>query len=169
MHDPDTNRELTVYKDEHFALLLDDGICYFMIGSIRYTLSCHPYEPCLFITGEDRKIAVHNSFNPAVAAEMFAEGGTVVSVTGKTYWPLDFCRMLEFAVTVIGCDTDISYVEGAAAVKRMIEIGATEPEKAVHLKELGLGVISNCFSHSKKLRHRVMYTADGRVYVRIKG
>lgn len=89
-------------------------------------------------------------------------------VTGKIYGPQDFCRMLEFAVTVLGFDTDISYVEGAAAVRRMIEIGATGPEKAVHLRELGLRVISDCFSHSKKLSHRVMYTGDGRVYVRIK-
>ncbi len=168
MQDYDTDKKIIVYEDDHLTLVYDDGCPYLIIRGAKYDLTSSPYEPCLYIGNGDRLIAVHNSFDPVFAVSKFARGETVDAVTGKKYGAEDFCRMLEFVVTALGFDTDISYAEGAVAVRKMIEIGATSPENAVLLNELGVRVISDRFSHSKKLRHRVMYTDDGRAYVRIR-
>ena len=65
-------------------------------------------------------------------------------------------------------DTDIGYLEGAMAVARMKELDITSPEKAVEVQSLGLRKISERFSHSRKLDERVMYTAQGKVYLKIR-
>ena len=54
------------------------------------------------------------------------------------------------------------------AIEKMKELGATSPERAVGMDELGVKTISDIFSHSKKLAERVMRTENGKVYVQIK-
>ncbi|MBS7263215.1 MAG: hypothetical protein KIG36_06380 [Eubacteriales bacterium] len=64
----------------------------------RLTLTCHPYEPCLYITEEDGcKTAVHNAFDPFDVLGAFSRGETISSITGREYGALDFCRMVEYA------------------------------------------------------------------------
>ena len=64
----------------------------------KYLLTCHPYEPCLYITDENgQKTAVHNAFEPTVVWEFFQKGQTVTSISGVEYDAKDFCEMVEYA------------------------------------------------------------------------
>ncbi len=75
----------------------NDNICVVADGK-RYLLTCHPYEPCLYITDEDGiKTVVHNAFDPAVVLECFNAGRTVTSISGFEYDAEDFCEMVECA------------------------------------------------------------------------
>ena len=62
------------------------------------SLTCHPYEPCLYITEENGcKTAVHNAFDPFDVLDAFSRGETITSITGREYDALDFCRIVEYA------------------------------------------------------------------------
>lgn len=87
-----------VYRDDHYILELKDNLPFIIINGKEYGLSCHPYEPCLYITDKDGSLtAVHNSFDPSSTLKSFSEGSTVRSITGKEYTALDFCKMVEYA------------------------------------------------------------------------
>ncbi len=163
------DRDVEIYNDGRYSLGQKGGAPYLKVGEKVYLIGCHPYEPCTVLKSEDgAELAfIHNAFEPFSVLKSFAEGKTVSSISGKDYSPLDFCKTLEYAAEYL-FDTDISYVEGALAVEKLKELGATSPEKAVLLKDIGVRMISDRFSHSKKLSERVMYTNDGKAYVRIK-
>ncbi len=160
--------EGAVFKDADYELGAEGGEVYLTARGRRYGLSCQPQEPCTYISCDGKPYAViHNGFDPAIAVRAFASGRTVSSASGKEYGAEEFCGTIAFAAE--NCpDADVSYVEGALAVRRLIAMGATCPEKAVDAAALGLRRISDRFSRSKKLKERVMYTGDGKVYVRIK-
>ena len=87
-----------VYRDNDYTLFLEDGTPYLSAGGRRFLLSCHPYEPCLHITDENGAMTlVHNSFDPYGLLEVFREGRTVTSITGRRYSARDFCRLVEYA------------------------------------------------------------------------
>lgn len=162
-----TDKDIIVYQDERYTLGQKDTSPYFTVDGETYMLSCHPYEPCTYIRDGERLVAViHNAFDPLDVMEAFAKGKTVTSISGKVYDAKAFCVMIEYAARYL-YDTDISYVEGALAVKKLKELGAISPETAVPVTSLGVRSISDRFSHSKKLKERVMYTEEGKVYVRI--
>lgn len=97
----------TVYKDERFVLGIEGGAVRLKAGDNKYVLSCHPFEPCLYITTENGvKTYVRNAFDPDVVANIFDKGGTVTSITGRVYGPRDFCVMVEYAATLGGADID---------------------------------------------------------------
>ena len=159
---------MIVYMDDKYALIQERGKVCFIIEGRLYRLSCHPYEPCTYINiGNGIFICIHNAFDPLSVVETFARGKTVTSLSGKVYDGKEFCEMLDFMVDHF-TDTDISYLEGAIAVNKMKEIGAISPESAVEVEKLGVRKISDNFSHSRKLDERVMYTPDGKAYLRIK-
>ncbi len=94
----DVHKDLVVYRDEQYILGQKDAQAYLIADGKKYSLSCHPYEPCLYITDERGfQTAVHNAFDPYVVLDCFHEGKTVSSITGFTYKPKDFCRMVESA------------------------------------------------------------------------
>ena len=160
--------DVVVYQDDHYVLGQKDGKPFFVTNGKIYLLSCHPYEPCIYIKNDGVLVTViHNAFDPSDVLKKFAKGNTVNSISGKEYEAKEFCEMLDFAATK-HFDTDISYVEGAMAVEKMKAMGATDPETAVDIKDLGVRLISNRFSHSRKLTERVMYRPDGKVYLQIK-
>ena len=162
-----TDKDIIVYQDERYTLGQKDTSPYFTADGKTYLLSCHPYEPCMYIRDRERLVAViHNAFNPLDLMEAFAKGKTVTSISGKVYDVKAFCVTIEYAASYL-YDTDISYVEGALAVKKLKESGATSPETAIDVTSLGVRSISDRFSHSKKRKERVMYTEEGKVYVRI--
>ena len=86
------------YRDARFTLGERDGAAYLVADGRTYTLSCHPYEPCLYITDESGAVtAVHNSFDPSAVLAVFRRGETVTSITGRRYEARDFCEMVEYA------------------------------------------------------------------------
>ena len=159
---------MIVYRDERYALVQEKERAYFVLEGRCYRLSCHPYEPLTYIdAGDGTMFIIHNAFDPFSVLETFAAGKNVTSITGKIYDRKRFCEMLDFMIGNFR-DTDIGYLEGAMAVARMKELDITSPEKAVEVQSLGLRKISERFSHSRKLDERVMYTAQGKVYLKIR-
>ncbi len=88
-----------VYRDERFVLGAENGNPYLLAKGRRFTLSCHPYEPCLYIRDESGSLTVvHNAFDPVWVLDAFRNSRTVTSITGLVYTARDFCRMVENAV-----------------------------------------------------------------------
>ena len=90
--------DFTVYRDEHYALGRRDGLPFVIANGKRFSLSCHPFDPCLYIEDESGlKASVRSAFDPSDALKLFANGKTVTSITGFRYDARDFCRMIEYA------------------------------------------------------------------------
>jgi hypothetical protein len=91
-------KDSIVFRDERYVLGQKNGLPFIIANGEEYTLTCHPYEPCLYITSADGKLtAVHNAFDPSSVLQTFSEGARITSVTGTDYNALDFCRMVEYA------------------------------------------------------------------------
>ena len=96
-----------VFQSGRYTLGQRDGRAYLTAGGRSFFLSCHPYEPCLYITDEDGGMtAVHNAFDPDTVLECFRGGGTVTSITGREYGAEDFCRMVEYAAGMYDVQID---------------------------------------------------------------
>ena len=115
-----------VYRDGSYVLGMENGIPYALIGGETYTLTCHPYEPCLYITGGDGRVtAVHNSFDPVSVLDSFRDGLTVTSITGREYDAKDFCEMVEYAAGAVDIQIDDAERFFGGRAKRK----ASKPEK----------------------------------------
>ena len=91
-------KDKCVHTDERYTLGRQDDCYYLIADGERYVLTCHPYEPCLYITDQSGSMtAVHNAFDPSSVLAAFARGETVTSITGREYDAPDFCRMVEYA------------------------------------------------------------------------
>ena len=94
----DIHKAVVVYRDGRYTLGQQNGFPYLIANGERLTLTCHPYEPCLYITdGDGCKTAVHNAFDPFDVLDAFSRGETITSITGREYDAPDFCRMVEYA------------------------------------------------------------------------
>ena len=94
----DIHKAVVVYRDGRYTLGQQNGFPYLIANGERLTLTCHPYEPCLYITEENGcKTAVHNAFDPFDVLDAFSRGETITSITGREYDALDFCRIVEYA------------------------------------------------------------------------
>ena len=114
---------MIVYKDERYTLGLKDKDPYLKVDGKIYQLSCHPYEPCTYIKEGERLVSViHNAFDPTYIIEAFSKGEAVTSISGKLYDAKSFCTLIAFAADSL-YNTDISYAEGALAVKAPKESG----------------------------------------------
>ncbi len=90
--------DFVVYRDERFTLGQVAGQPYLIADGVRLTLSCHPYEPCLYITDANGCLtAVRNAFDPAVVLAQLGRGEPVRSITGREYDAVSFCLMVAFA------------------------------------------------------------------------
>ncbi len=161
--------EKTLYREEGLALTEEDGELFLRAGTESYRLSCSPYEPCTYLSrGGTLFAAIHNAFTVGEIRTLAEKGGTARTITGNDYDIGRVCRLLAFAAQ--NCpDCDISYAEGAMALEGLKALGALCPETAVSPAAVGVRQISDAFSHSKKRKERVMYTEEGKAYVRIKG
>ena len=84
--------------EKRFVLEEQNGVPCVRAGGKTFRLSCHPFEPCLYITDESGVMTiVCNAFDPRTAMEAFQEGRSLFSITGKEYTEADFCRMVVFA------------------------------------------------------------------------
>ena len=94
----DRHVPVEVYHSGGYILGQKNQQPYVVANGRRLELSCHPYEPCLFITDQaGRKTAVHNAFEPFGVLEAFQNGQLITSVTGCEYDAEAFCRMVEYA------------------------------------------------------------------------
>lgn len=89
-------------------------------------LTCHPYEPCLYITDKKGGLTtVHNSFDPSVLLEEFSKAKIVTSITGREYDVKDFCRMVEYAAGMY----DISISDAEKVFQGNLKKKMSEPIK----------------------------------------
>ena len=103
----DLPTDIFVYRDERYTVGQKDGVPFLTAGERKFTLSCHPYEPCLYIKDESGSMtAVHNSFDPSATLELFYNGRIVTSITGREYTVHDFCRMVEYAAGLVDVSID---------------------------------------------------------------
>ena len=101
------NDSFEIYRDGGYVLGMEYGLPYVRIGGETYKLTCHPYEPCLYITdGGGRVTAVHNSFDPVSVLDSFRDGLTVTSITGREYDAKDFCEMVGYAAGAVDIQID---------------------------------------------------------------
>jgi len=119
-----------VYRDEKYVLGYDDGKPYLTADGEKYTLSCHPYEPCLYITDKNGGMtAVHNAFDPTYVLRAFSNNQTVTSITGFEYNAKDFCRMVEYAADMVNITIDYAERVFGAREKKKNEPEKKETEK----------------------------------------
>ena len=60
--------------DNTFTLEERGGFVWLDFNGTSLKLTCQPCEPCMYISQADGKVTtLHNSFNPSVVLEMFAE------------------------------------------------------------------------------------------------
>lgn len=102
-------KSAVIYSDERYTLGQQGGEPYLIADGEKYILSCHPFEPCLYITNQSGfKTAVRNAFDPLVVLEQFNNGETVASISGRRYDARDFCVMVEYAAGMGNIDIDIA-------------------------------------------------------------
>ena len=131
----DIHKALVVYRDGKYTLGQKNDRPYLAVGGEEYILSCHPYEPCLYITGRDGGMtAVHNAFDPFDVLESFANGGKITSITGVEYEAKDFCRLVEAAADAY--DIQIDEAERLAFGDRT---GRMKPERKQKKEEPAAG------------------------------
>ena len=119
--------DAVVWRDGHFTLGRKDGRPYLRAGGTTWFLSCHPYEPCLYITGADGSLTVvHNAFDPSDVLEDFLHHETILSITGRKYGPRDFCEMVEYAAGM----GDISISDAERLFRLREKETRAEPETA---------------------------------------
>ena len=117
-----------VYRDARYLLGRENGVPCLIAGCRKFKLTCHPYEPCLYITDEHGVLtAVHNAFDPGVLLDAFRAGNTVTSITGREYTAEDFCRMAEYAAGRV--DLQIDDAERALGARKEPD-KQKEPRKA---------------------------------------
>lgn len=93
----DYKKALVVYRDAQYELGQKDGMPYLIANGATVTMTCHPYEPCLYVHKDGGMTVVHNAFEPFDVLQAFAAGKTILGITGREYAPRDFCRMVEYA------------------------------------------------------------------------
>lgn len=87
--------EKIVYQDGTYTLGERDGMAWLEVDGESLKLTGQPYEPCTYVTQADGKVTtIHNAFDPSVVLEIFADGETMSSITGRVYRPKDFCGLI---------------------------------------------------------------------------
>ena len=127
----DRNKAVVVYRDRRYTLGQKNERPYLIANGRRFILTCHPYEPCLYITDEDGcKTAVHNAFDPFDVLDSFSRGETIGSITGREYNAQDFCRMVEYAAGM--ADIGMNDVEAVFGTDKKREETAKQKEEKTH-------------------------------------
>ena len=130
----DIHKAVVVYRDGRYTLGQQNDCPYLIANGERLTLTCHPYEPCLYITDENGcKTAVHNAFDPFDVLNAISRGENIGSITGREYDARDFCRMIEYAAGM----TNISINDVETAVFWKSKKAATDWHIPVWLSNTG--------------------------------
>lgn len=159
------NRSTLIFESGALSLCDIAGCLVLRDGPREIRISSTPFEPCTYLEGTSCRTILHNAFAESDIRRIAARGGTLRSITGTEYDAGRLCGLLAFAAAHLA-ECDIGYAEGRMAIEQLKGMGALGPERAVELAELGLRSISTALSHSRRRSERIMYTPDGRVYVR---
>ena len=136
-----------VYQDGIYTLGERDGLAWLDVDGTSLRLTSQPYEPCTYISRADGGVTtIHNAFDTSVVLELFADGRTLSSITGRTYYPGDFCGMIWHTVNKWGPQE----VQIDAAERSYIEVLKDAP-----LQFPPIGQDSACLQKAKTLAEGV--------------
>lgn len=84
------------FVDNDFGRLVISGEeLFFEYKGISYTLTSNRYEPCTYISTDDRIVCtLHNAFTTDHLADAFGSGGTVRALDWVEYDEAAFCKAL---------------------------------------------------------------------------
>ncbi|MCR5458055.1 MAG: hypothetical protein K6F14_08255 [Clostridiales bacterium] len=129
-HSWNIHKTIVVYQDEQYTLGQENELPYLIANGMKYTLTCHPFEPCLYITDEDNfTTAVHNAFDPFYVLEAFSKGENITSITGRKYKAKDFCKMVDNAAYMGDVQIDIAEKVLSRQDKKKISEKSEQKEK----------------------------------------
>ena len=158
-----------LYHKDGLCLAEADGKLVLCVGNIAYTITSSPQEPCTYLQKAGCLIAaIHNAFNASEIIGLAETGKKLHTISGNYYDLGSICQMLAYACEKV-TDCSIDYLEGLVAMEKMKKMGATSPETAVYVSNLGIKQFSACFTHSKKWRKVLCQTPNGKYYLKLSG
>ena len=108
----DENEDEILYQSTDIYLIKRKDELFFVEDGSVYNISCHPYEPCLYLKLDNKIIAIiHNSFNTFEIEDVARKNSKIRAITGRDYDIKAICELLICAINSKKYDTDISYLE----------------------------------------------------------
>ena len=99
-----------VMDSEYGTLEFAGADVWYTYGGVRYRMTCHPYEPCLYLrNGEEYVVTLHNAFTTDELLEVFSAGGTLRAIDSTVYDEEAFCRVLATAIEKGLWNVDFTY------------------------------------------------------------
>jgi hypothetical protein len=107
-----TNDDKLLFKSDNYALLLYKDDLVFQIDGEEYNLSSQPYEPCLYISKDDKIIRIiHNSFTTDEIISSIEDGLKISAITGTLFDTHMICELLSFTINNSFYEVDLGYLE----------------------------------------------------------
>ncbi|MBO4477474.1 MAG: HAD family hydrolase [Lachnospiraceae bacterium] len=91
-------------------LIMEDTAVWFVYHGEKYFISCHPYEPCLYLKqGDKYALTLHNAFTQEEIIKVFRAGQRLRAIDGTTYDETEFCKALAGALDHGRVNVDFTY------------------------------------------------------------
>ena len=96
--------------DPEPRLIMEDTAVWFVYHGEKYFISCHPYEPCLYLKqGDKYALTLHNAFTQEEIIKVFRAGQRLRAIDGTTYDEAEFCKVLAGALDHGRVNVDFTY------------------------------------------------------------
>ena len=96
--------------DPEPRLIMEDTAVWFVYHGEKYFISCHPYEPCLYLKqGDKYALTLHNAFTQEEIIKVFRVGQRLRAIDGTTYDETEFCKVLAGALDHGRVNVDFTY------------------------------------------------------------
>lgn len=96
--------------DPEPRLIMEDTAVWFVYRGEKYYISCHPYEPCLYLKqGDTYALTLHNAFTQEEIIKVFRAGRRLRAIDGTTYDETEFCKVLAGALDHGRDNVDFTY------------------------------------------------------------
>ncbi len=131
----------------------------FIYNKATYHLTSQPYEPCLYISKEDKIIRIiHNSFTIDEIISIAQGELCITAITGKKYDINDVCSVLTYAIDNDIYETDLSYLEKDIAEVNKFYLEYKKYDEAV----LDYYILKNNSRKHSKIEHQnaVIYAME---------
>ncbi len=90
----------------------DKDNVFFVENNNKYSVTCHPYEPCIYLKKDDKIVAIiHNSFTTEEIIGVSRGEYKVTAVSGKEYDLDGITNLFSCVINNSIYEADISYVE----------------------------------------------------------
>ena len=101
-----------IYQSNLITLYHHLDSLFFIYNNTTYQLTSHPFEPCLYVSQEEKIVRmIHNAFTIEEMMDVARGEYQITSVTGKKYDIESICEVLSGALELDSYETDLSYLE----------------------------------------------------------